>query len=278
MKKYYDQTRNCLVYIGEEANEEFWDASWQSNDFQSLIKVGTRKNKFFVDYSKKYLRRGARILEGGCGRGDKVYSLQESGFDAYGIDYAPGTIEKINRYAPELRISLGDVRNIDFPTDFFDGYWSLGVIEHFFNGYEAIQSEMSRVLRTDGYLFLTIPAMSWLRRQKARCNYYPIFQEDESLIKNFYQFALDPARVINSFRERGFRLAELKLRNGFIGLNDEISWAHFRGFMNKVGRDQRLFAKRMRKVFDILTTPFANHGILCVFQKIHQPHSDAKGV
>lgn len=267
MAKYYDKTKGCLVYVGQEANEEFWDARWQADDFQALVKVGSRRNNFFVDYTKKYLQPGARILEGGCGRGDKVYSLRENGFDAYGVDYAPRTVEKINQYAPELKVSLGDVRNLDFPDGYFDGYWSVGVIEHFYSGYESIQNEMSRVIKTGGYLFLTVPAMSYLRRQKARLNRYPVYREEEILLKNFYQFALDPARVIHSFQAGGFLLAELKLRNGFIGLQHEIVWPPFQWLMNKVENGQNLLAKRMRKVIDIFTTPFANHSILFVFRK-----------
>ncbi|MBI3243733.1 MAG: class I SAM-dependent methyltransferase [Chloroflexi bacterium] len=263
MIKYYDETNCRLVYVGQEANENFWDSRWQAEDFERLIKVAIKKNRFFVDNTQKYLPPGSRILEGGCGRGDKVYVLQKCGFEAYGVDYASETVEKINRYAPELKVTLGDVRNLDFPDAYFDGYWSLGVIEHFYDGFEPIQREMSRVIKNGGYLFLTVPAMSWLRKQKARLRKYPAYKENDELRKHFYQFALDPQRVIRHFQNHGFRFIELKPRNGIVGLREETAWPP----LQRVLDSKTILAKRARKVIDILTTPFANHGVFCVFKK-----------
>lgn len=66
MAKYYDKNKNHLVCVGREVHEDFCDARWQADDFQSLVKVGARSNKFFVDYTKKYLQRGARLLSIGA--------------------------------------------------------------------------------------------------------------------------------------------------------------------------------------------------------------------
>jgi len=267
MKKYYDKDAGCLVYVGQKANEAFWDSRWKADDFQALVKVAAKRNKYFVDYTKKYLPTGARVLEGGCGRGDKVYSLHNSGFDAYGVDFAPETVGKINQFAPELKVLLGDVRNLQFEDSFFDGYWSLGVIEHFYNGYEPIQKEMHRVIKSGGYLFLTVPSMSWARKQKANWNIYPLHNKSEEIQEQFYQFALDPQNVIRSFQNHGFLLMELRLRNGFIGFRDEIGWQPIQRILDKLAKGKDILSKRMRKVIDLLTTPFANHGILCVFRK-----------
>jgi len=49
------------------------------------------------------------VLEGGCGRGDKVYALQTGGYEAYGLDYAQRTVEAIKRSVPELTVCLGDL-------------------------------------------------------------------------------------------------------------------------------------------------------------------------
>ena len=40
-------------------------------------------------------------------------------------------------------------------------------IEHFIDGYDAILSEMYRVIKEGGYLFLTVPSMSIIRKVKA---------------------------------------------------------------------------------------------------------------
>jgi len=55
---------------------------------------------------------------------------------------------------------FSDVRKLNFPDHYFDGYWSLGVIEHFYKGYDEIIHKIYRVLHPGGFLFLTVPEMS----------------------------------------------------------------------------------------------------------------------
>lgn len=169
LTRYFDHQNHRLVYINSLATSQFWDDHWQTNNFEKAVK--NNHNPFIIKNTQRYLSTGSRILEGGCGRGDKVYSLQNHGFDAYGVDFAPEVIEKINNVVPELQVTLGDVRKLEFSSNFFDGYWSLGVIEHFFNGYEDIASEMNRVLRPGGILFLTAPGLSPIRKLRHALDY-----------------------------------------------------------------------------------------------------------
>ena len=76
-------------------------------------------------------------------------------------------ILKINSVLPELMITHGDIRQLDFDDGSFHGYWSWGVIEHYMDGYDSIRTEMFRVIQNHGYLFLTVPTMSLLRETKA---------------------------------------------------------------------------------------------------------------
>ena len=177
MKVFYDKENNRLVYIGKAATSEYWDEHWLSN--KDLKQIVTRGSRFVVKITKKYLRKGSKILEGGCGIGDKVYTLQKAGYDAYGVDYAETTVKRVKELFPDLKIRVADVRRLPFEDGFFDGYWSLGVIEHFYEGYDEIALEMKRVLRKGGILFLTCPVMSPLRRLKAKMGLYPLFKEEK---------------------------------------------------------------------------------------------------
>lgn len=101
-----------------------------------------------------------------------VYWLAKSGYDSYGVDYARKTVDLIHRFMPKLKATCHDVRYINFNDNFFDGYWSLGVIEYFYEGYEEIVKEAKRVIKRDGFLFLSFLSMSILRRFKARLGLY----------------------------------------------------------------------------------------------------------
>ncbi len=218
--RYYDPQHNRLIYYERAASPEFWDNHWQAEDFARAIRSF---NPFVIRWTRRYLPAGARILEGGCGRGQNVYSLQQAGYEAYGVDFAAKTVALLNQHAPELKVRAGDVRNLPFGDGFFDGYWSLGVIEHFFEGYGPIMGEIRRVLRRGGVLFLTFPQMSFLRKVKASLGMYshlPPAGFDLSS-NGFYQFALDAQLVSDDLNKTGFQVMERASYAGLKGLKDE---------------------------------------------------------
>lgn len=260
MKRYYDSNKKRLVYIGEEATPEMWDKRWEEDDLDKLFfsLKSSMENKTVFETTSKYLPAGARILEGGCGLGDKVYLLKQSGFEVIGVDSAAKTVEKLHQFMPELDIRYGDLLQLNFPDCFFDGYWSLGVIEHFYNGYDPIAREMLRILKPGGYLFVTVPTMSPLRKLKASTGMYPSFKENEVDISRFYQFAYSSEEIQRNFCELGFQFVE---RQG---------WAVCEGVRTEIYGTRLLmgFLRRFceRPTWHLLKN-YCNHMDLFVFRK-----------
>jgi len=203
---YYDNRNKRLVYTGDASSAEFWDGFWMRTETSaSVFRPRTGKRAWVVKVTNAYLKPGdGPILEGGCGGGDKLSLLHHHGFQVVGVDYARRTVETLSRVAPELDVRYGDVRRLDFADGYFAGYWSLGVIEHFHEGYEAIALEMARVIRPGGYLFITFPWMNRIRRIKARRGVYPIAKDP--LDEPFYQFALHAPHVRRDFEHLGFQM------------------------------------------------------------------------
>lgn len=269
MNRYFDKTNNRLIYVGETASDTFWDNHWKSDDpdFEKRVRAG--HDSFVIDNTKKYLPSGARILEGGCGQADKVYALLRCGYDAYGLDYARQIVEKINQCVPELKVCFGDVRQLPFPDSFFDGYWSLGVIEHYYDGYDRILQEMHRVLNEGGYLFVTVPVMSWLRRKKAKLGRYPEYKSSEKTRENFYQFAFEPQQVIDDLKRAGFKLIDVKPYDGVKGLKDEILM--LKPFLQPLYEASTLPASVLKRILDFTLRRFANHMSLFIMRKVERP-------
>jgi len=263
--KYFDEENKRIIYIKNQATPDFWDEQWSGDDLKSDVERNGKNDDFVRLFTKKYIKadKSSKILEGGCGKGHFVYSLNEAGFDSYGIDFAPQIIKKLKLLFPDLHYELGDVRKLEFADDYFDGYWSLGVIEHFYDGYDDIASEMKRVLKSGGYLFITFPQMSILRKVKAGLGLYKKF-ETEINKENFYQFALDSKKVSRHFIDNGFTLIENKALDGANGLRDEMGAS---AFMNKLYGDQGLNFKIMRKLINICFSWFSGHVTLLVLRK-----------
>lgn len=254
--RYYDPKNNRLIYLAEHATPDFWDRHWETADLRREI---TRKHHDFLilPITRDYLSRGSHVLEGGCGTGVHVYNLQRHGFESIGIDNAPETVRRAKEAVPEMDIREGDVRALPFPDNHFDGYWSIGVIEHFWNGYDEVLREMRRVLKPGGYLFLTFPYMSPLRRWRARRGKFPLTltlsPDGERELNGFYQFALDHKKVAATFEQNGFELIEEKPFDGWNGFNNEIPL--------------KTKSKLLRLAIDFLARPFAGHAVLLVLKK-----------
>jgi SAM-dependent methyltransferase len=260
--RFFDKKNNRLIYTESKSDNVYWDNHWDDDNFASKIKISS--NRFIAKNTQRYLDKG-RILEGGCGRGQNVFLLQNLGYECVGIDYAKQTVDKTNSLVPEIDVQLGDVRKLEFYDNSFDGYWSLGVIEHFYNGYDEIISEMHRVLKPGGILFLTVPSMSWLRRFKAKLNIYPLWRKEKKYIDEFYQFALHPQTVENDLEAIGFKVVKTSPYDGFKGLKDEVKI--LKPIMQYIYDSNNIILKIIKRVVDVFVKPFASHMTLFILRK-----------
>ncbi|MBT3817674.1 MAG: class I SAM-dependent methyltransferase [Candidatus Magasanikbacteria bacterium] len=260
--RYFDSNYQRLVYIEQKADPKYWDKLWDVKNFKKIVS-SIRKISFVYSNTTKYLSKGAKILEGGCGKGQYVYALDNWGYDTYGIDYAKNTIEHINKHFPELQVICGDVRKLPYKKDFFDGYWSFGVIEHFYNGYDDILKEMKRVIKSNGFLFITFPHMSLLRKIKSKLGGYPLF-DTQMGDDNFYQFALDYKRVVKDLEMYGFSLKKKKYLDGVKGLKDEILIG--KKYLQKLYDARSFVLKVFKHSLGICLAPVTSHSILLVME------------
>lgn len=264
MKRYYDKVNKRLVYTGQSSDEAFWDRHW-SQETPDYTKWTPKDSRFIIKQTGKYLQPGARIIEGGCGMGRHVYALCRNGYDARGIDYAVQTVEKVHRYVPDLDIQCGDVRCLPYRDGFFDGYWSLGVIEHFYDGFIPIIEEARRVLKEEGYLFVTCPYMNCVRRLKASLRSYPDWSSAQQDSAGFYQFALDRERTVREIEHCGFCLCSARPFDGVKGFKDEVPLG--RMALQSIYDGKQMATRLVRKLLNVVLSRLAGHSILLVFRK-----------
>ena len=150
-----------------------------------------------------------------------------------------------------------------YESNCFDGYWSLGVIEHFYNGYDDILEEAHRVIKPQGIFFLAFPCMSILRRIKSRLNLYETWDRKDD--EGFYQFALDQNEVIRDLENLGFEILNSKGLDGLKGLKDELNFAS--GILSKIYNAKTLILKIVRALLIYPLNFFSNHSILIIARK-----------
>jgi ubiquinone/menaquinone biosynthesis C-methylase UbiE len=139
----------------KEPSGEMWDEIWSKTDAESYWK-NSLKGDLLQEYKKtflKYLKKGSKVLEAGCGVGQVVLAMRSRGYDCVGLDYAEKIINILNNKFPEVPFHKGDIRELPYENYTFDGYISLGVIEHFTEGQDLMLNEAARILRV-AVLFL----------------------------------------------------------------------------------------------------------------------------
>ena len=112
----------------------------------------------------RYLPKGEKILEAGCGLGAWVVYLGERGYDIDGIDHDGRVIDRLKAWQPSLPVFQGDISQLSYADGSIGAYISLGVMEHFEDGCDAALAEAHRVLKPGGLLFFTVPIDNIFRK------------------------------------------------------------------------------------------------------------------
>jgi 2-polyprenyl-3-methyl-5-hydroxy-6-metoxy-1,4-benzoquinol methylase len=98
----YWQKADRLIYLDEKATAKFWDLHWQAEGKPPVI--GLRDD--VVAVTRKFLAPGSRILEGGCGRANRVKAMADAGFSPVGIDFAPASVQQARQTLERLILPM----------------------------------------------------------------------------------------------------------------------------------------------------------------------------
>lgn len=128
----------------------------------------------------KFVERGDRVLDMGCGNGRLVELFKHKRIEYVGIDNSEKLIrqarKKLNTLGPRIqdigkvRFVKGSALNLHFENNYFDKIFSIAVFHHIPSKNFRLQflKEAKRVLKPDGLLILTV----WNLRQKKFLRYH----------------------------------------------------------------------------------------------------------
>jgi SAM-dependent methyltransferase len=115
-----------------------------------------------LDFLKKYNNdlSKVKVLEAGCGDGRFLCELKKTGAeDLYGIDYSERAISFAKIFVPKANIQTADIKSLPYEDGFFDTIFLIEVLEHIkLDEVGSVLSELSRVLKKEGQLIITVPS------------------------------------------------------------------------------------------------------------------------
>jgi len=121
-----------------------------------------------------------KVLDVGCGEGITLSELKKKGITAIGITINKNDAKKV--LEKKNNVVLGDMHELPFKTEFFDGVYSKDSFEHSFAPFVA-SKEFSRVLKENGILVLVMPEEDWLK-EEYHFHYFTPFQITSLLSKS----------------------------------------------------------------------------------------------
>jgi len=152
-----------IISISKNPDSNIWENMWMERTIKSELeacKIELAPKLMFL----KYLTRKDKIIDGGCGLGKWVIFLYQKGYNIIGIDNNELAIKKVKKYDENIPIKRGNILDIEYPDDSFNGYISMGVVEHFKGGPIKALEEAHRILKPNGFLFVSTPVVNIVRK------------------------------------------------------------------------------------------------------------------
>ena len=120
-------------------------------------------HKWMKDYKELFpdSERFPSVLDLGCGLGRHSILFAKKGFKVSAIDISRDGVEFLRKWEKEegLNISskVGDIISLPYADEAFDFIWSYLVISHTdTEGFKKVVSELERVIKPNGQLFITL--------------------------------------------------------------------------------------------------------------------------
>ncbi|MDW7990488.1 MAG: class I SAM-dependent methyltransferase [Archaeoglobaceae archaeon] len=120
--------------------------------------------RWVLSMLKRFVHPNSRVLDVGCAESAFCNELMAMGYEVWGLDIN----EPLFANRKILKFCKSDVRNVPLPENFFDAIVVISTIEHVglpVYGQKTIEEdgdiramrELRRIIKSEGYLFLTTP-------------------------------------------------------------------------------------------------------------------------
>ncbi len=199
----------------DRITKKAWEKNWENITIPEVLSIFDYvRVKKQMEIFCRVLPKPGKILEGGCGLAPYLIRLRQLGYDVQGVDYNEGPVLKVRQFDPTLPVSVGDVTQLPFPDASFDGYLSLGVIEHFFEGPQKAIAEAFRVLKPGAVFVVTVPTRNFFMDLKAPINAIKSNKFLRKLFKkpldnHYWEQYFKRKRLIQYLNEGGFQVKEV---------------------------------------------------------------------
>jgi SAM-dependent methyltransferase len=211
---------------------EYWGMRWQNVPADLPME---NESVYPLCYSNQIINcTNGKILEAGCGAGRVLRYYHGRGYDIEGIDFIKEAIGKLERVDPSLKVSVGDITNLDYGSKTFDFVLAFGLYHNLDENLQLAIDETNRILRPGGGLCASFRAdnvqtriSDWIERIKSMRKCFL----GKSRNREFHKMNLKKHEFGELFNQSGFKVRSIQPVQNMPFLYK------FRGFRSKKQKD-----------------------------------------
>jgi ubiquinone/menaquinone biosynthesis C-methylase UbiE len=184
--------------------------AWNWKEETSLIWLKPSEESYFI--ANHWIEKGYKnILDFGCGLGRHSIFFAKQGFNVSAFDLSQEGINHLEKWSKNeklvIDLTVADMHNLPYKDNSFDCIFAYHVISHTdTKGMHKILSEISRILKPNGEIYLTLCSKeTWSFKDAG----FPIVDENtiiktdegpEKGIPHFYVTLQDILKLFSNFR------------------------------------------------------------------------------
>ncbi len=192
--------------------EDFYNSdNYNRTNYLSPITIA-RYEELLDDFEK--YRKTNKILDVGAGCGFLLEIALARGWEVYGTEFTDDAVEYCKEKGIQMR--KGSLDEVNFDPEMFDVVTSIEVIEHI-NNPNVLVSEMKRVIRPGGKVYMTTPNFNAVLRYRLKSQYdvidFPLhlcYYTPKSLRKLYTNHGFE----VEKLRTTGISLTRLRTSKG----------------------------------------------------------------
>lgn len=185
----------------------------------------------FAELANRYALQGKKVLELGCGRGEYLSLMQQSGMDAYGVEYAEESVAHCR--ANGLQVSRGFIDGSGSLLEHapFDAFFILNYLEHLPDPNASLRG-VARNLADGALGFVEVPNFDMILRK----NLFSEFIGD-----HLFYFTRDT--LASALNLNGFELLECReiwydyILCAVVRKRERLDLSHFQSCQDRLARE-----------------------------------------
>ena len=247
--------RRCgLVYINPRPDAKSISSYYpESYEYHERRKISLLEKLYYKCYRFGLGDKKGRILDVGCGNGNYLLSLKNSGWDCYGTEMESYMVNYINEKLG-LKVYKGELTDIELPKEYFDVITFWASLEHIPNPLKTIEKAKT-LLKPDGKIIIWLQNINSLEARLFRDYWHHL-----EIPTHIYQFS--PDTLSELMRKTGFKVEKIRFDIS-MGLIPSLEYfLNYHGIKIKINK---LFIKILFLPVDFIFILFKTSGLMTIF-------------